>query len=221
VQGCVLDRCAQALTEATAIEGRPPASVPTGKPRCRGPGWRAKGCVLTAPPGSAHGRGAVAAGEVCQQPVAGKAMGLPGGRGSLLSLGGGVLVVGLGGGSHAGQVHGRHRGPDADLECPASGVSAVELRHARQRASTASLTRSDTTARNRSPADSSGRCRFNGTIISVGCSPSTPRSREVYGFLGTHKPGYSILPGFMTPVGSNARLIARITSVASPSSLSR
>jgi hypothetical protein len=74
----------------------------------------------------------------------------------LLSLGGGVLVVALGGGSRAGQVHGRHRGPDTDLECPASGVSAVELRHARQRASTASLTRSGTTAGNRSPADSSG-----------------------------------------------------------------
>jgi hypothetical protein len=71
----------------------------------------AKGCVLTAPPGSAHGRDAVAAGEVCQQ--------------------------------------------------------------------------------------------------------------EVYGFLGTYKPGYSILPGFMTPVGSSARLIARITSVAWPISLSR
>jgi hypothetical protein len=34
-------------------------------------------------------------------------------------------------------------------------------------------------------------------------------------------PAYSILPGFMTPVGSSARLIARITSVASPSSLTR
>ena len=33
--------------------------------------------------------------------------------------------------------------------------------------------------------------------------------------------GYSTLPGFMTPVGSSARLIARITSVASPSSLTR
>ena len=31
--------------------------------------------------------------------------------------------------------------------------------------------------------------------------------------------GYSTLPGFMTPVGSSARLIARITSVASPISL--
>jgi hypothetical protein len=71
------------------------------------------------------------------------------------------------------------------------------------------------------PPTPAARCRFNGTIISVGCSPSTPRSREVYGFLGTHKPGYSTLPGFMTPVGSNARLIARITSVASPSSLTR
>ena len=35
------------------------------------------------------------------------------------------------------------------------------------------------------------------------------------------QPGYSTLPGFMTPVGSSARLIARITSVASPSSLTR
>jgi predicted PurR-regulated permease PerM len=33
------NHCAQALREATAIEGRPPASVPTGKPRCSGPGW--------------------------------------------------------------------------------------------------------------------------------------------------------------------------------------
>jgi hypothetical protein len=33
--------------------------------------------------------------------------------------------------------------------------------------------------------------------------------------------GYSTLPGFMTPVGSSARLIARITSVASPTSLTR
>jgi hypothetical protein len=31
-------------------------------------------------PGSAHGRNAVAAGKVCHQPVAGKAMGLPSGR---------------------------------------------------------------------------------------------------------------------------------------------
>jgi hypothetical protein len=35
------------------------------------------------------------------------------------------------------------------------------------------------------------------------------------------QPGYSTLPGFMTPVGSSARLIARITSVASPSSLTK
>jgi hypothetical protein len=35
------------------------------------------------------------------------------------------------------------------------------------------------------------------------------------------QPGYSTLPGFMTPVGSSTRLIARITSVASPSSLTR
>jgi hypothetical protein len=35
------------------------------------------------------------------------------------------------------------------------------------------------------------------------------------------RPGYSTLPGFITPVGSSVRLIARITSVASPSSLTR
>lgn len=38
---------------------------------------------------------------------------------------------------------------------------------------------------------------------------------------GVNRRGYSTLPGFMTPVGSSARLIARITSVASPSSLTR
>jgi hypothetical protein len=34
------------------------------------------------PPASAHRRDAVAAGKLCHQPVADKAMGLPGGRGS-------------------------------------------------------------------------------------------------------------------------------------------
>jgi hypothetical protein len=34
------------------------------------------------PPGSARRRNAVATGKACHQPVAGKAMGLPGGRGS-------------------------------------------------------------------------------------------------------------------------------------------
>jgi hypothetical protein len=36
------------------------------------------------PPGSAHRRNALAAGKVCHQPVADKAMGLPGKRGSAI-----------------------------------------------------------------------------------------------------------------------------------------
>jgi hypothetical protein len=82
----------------------------------------------------------------------------------LLSLGGGVLVVGLGGGSRAGQVHGRHRGPDADLECPASGVSAVELYNGhRPHRSLGQPPLGTVPRRLQQP-----RCRFNGMIISVG-----------------------------------------------------
>jgi hypothetical protein len=36
------------------------------------------------PPGAAHGRNGVVAGKVCHQPVADKAMGLPGGRGNAI-----------------------------------------------------------------------------------------------------------------------------------------
>ena len=52
----------------------------------------AEGCVLTVLPGSAHGRDAVAAGKICQQAVAGKAMGLPGGRGSPIAQATMILI---------------------------------------------------------------------------------------------------------------------------------
>jgi hypothetical protein len=59
---------------------------------------------------------------------------------------------------------------------------------------------------------------------STWASPPVPRHRQALSIphrQAPRQPGYSTLPGFMTPVGSSARLIARITSVASPSSLTR
>ena len=64
----------------SAIEGSPlcgPAFSQVAA-TVRGEGMRSNNF----PPGPAHGQDAVAAGKVCHQPVAGKAMGLPGGRGS-------------------------------------------------------------------------------------------------------------------------------------------
>jgi hypothetical protein len=45
---------------------------------------RGEGMRSNSPPGLAHRRNAVAAGNLCHQPVADKAMGLPGGRGSAI-----------------------------------------------------------------------------------------------------------------------------------------
>lgn len=60
----------------------------------------------------------------------------------------------------------------------------------------------------------------SGNELSITCT--TVVSTTLGGLLcSARRPGYSTLPGFMMPVGSSARLIARITSVASPSSLAR